>query len=323
MVILSGSMSPGGYVFLRMIIRSFPETRFTIITCGKLLEKYANYEISQLDNVSFRLIPRFQLAIVPLIAWFPKYGDHEFLYLNSFGYLMGPRSASGTRILFQNSLLIDESWRRKIFQPSSLIKLFLFRLNILLGRRFLVQTHKMRSRFLERFTNSNISVIKLVTKSLVGENNLRRKRLGSQSIHCIYPSVYLPHKNHASLFRSLKYWQVSRHITLYLTFNETELTESDRRLLRCVNNVSIKFTGALDYSDYKQFLRRQDFVVYPSKIESFGLPIYESLELRLPVAYSKNIPVDFDLSEGICYKFDPNDPELLALAVNNLIKDQF
>ena len=322
-VILSGRMSPGGYVFLRMLIRNFPDTNFTIVTIDKLIKNYENYEISPLDNVSFIKISRFQLAMVPLISWFPEYSDHEFLYLNSFGYLIGPRSASGVKILFQNSLLIDEGFHRKIFQPSSLIKLFLFRLNVFLGRSFLVQTDKMKDRFLERFSHINVSVVQLATKILAARNSLPIKRFDSQSIHCIYPSVYLPHKNHKTLFRSLKYWRFNQEVTLYLTFSEAELTASDRALINSVNNVVVKFTGILEYHDYKELLSAQDFVVYPSNTESFGLPIYEALEMRLPVAYSKSILIDMDLPGDACQRFDSGDPESLARAVNNLIKGQF
>lgn len=83
----------------------------------------------------------------------------------------------------------------------------------------------------------------------------------------------------------------------------------------------VKLTGQLSKSEIAFEMQQSDFLVFPSKHESFGLVITEALSVGLPVIVGNTTaPIEFvDSENGLMVPFD--DINAIANAIENMISN--
>lgn len=89
----------------------------------------------------------------------------------------------------------------------------------------------------------------------------------------VYVSSGVSHKNHARLLKAFinAAHKVNKNITLNLTLNKEELAKNIYP-----DNLKVKFHGTLNRDRVNELYNTSKFAIYPSLVESFGLPLIEA-----------------------------------------------
>ena len=102
----------------------------------------------------------------------------------------------------------------------------------------------------------------------------------------LYPSNHYLYKNHNIIIKALSEYPIE-NLLVYFTATASEFYKyKNLKFIKRINYYSYKNT----YSIYNKF----DALIYPSKIESLGLPLVEALNFKMPVlcsnlSYAKEI----------------------------------
>jgi len=143
----------------------------------------------------------------------------------------------------------------------------------------------------------------------------------NHEIQFLYPSSGEPHKNHKNLISAwILLAQAGRFPTLHLTLDELlfpELTswirlQIDRYDLRIINLGYINDHGEMLY-----FLKKSKCLIFPSTLESFGMPLLEAEHFKVPILapeldYVRDLVVPNEV-------FDPQSPLSISRAVQRFL----
>ena len=193
--------------------------------------------------------------------------------------------------LHQSLPLHHKSWsflkkgERKFAFYKYLYPLFIF-LHVDRKTKFVVQTEWMKTALCRRFFQNKDKVL-VIKPDIVRKNiaNIPVKELPYQYT-LFYPATSALFKNHKEIILALKEIRnlvdIS-HIGLYLTINE----DDDKELAELVNALDLKknvqFLGPVSYEDVLCYYKSCSTVVFPSYIESFGLPLLEAALFGKPL----------------------------------------
>ena len=232
----------------------------------------------------------------------------------------------GKTILFlQNRYLIDhvtlKKWPR-IKQINFLVQRFWLRRLIKNCSLVIVQTNSMKRIFRENINNVlPIDVISLASNV----TSYPRKLLDIPSMKnkndkFAYIASGDPHKNHLSLIEALVI--LSKELiypTLYLTLDVNNSFE----LLSHIENTKEKYNinvvnkGFMEHDDVLLLYKEIDALIFPSELESFGLPLIEARLAGLPIIAS-----ELDYVRDVVdpeYTFNPSSPQSIARAIKRFM----
>lgn len=137
-----------------------------------------------------------------------------------------------------------------------------------------------------------------------------------------YPAIGAIHKNHILLFEAFEELLSHRHATLAIT-----ISEHFENILYHVDKMNAKYPHSivnLGYCDEKQLslaYRKSKALIFPSTMESFGLPLIEALAYGLKVMSS-----DLEYSYKVISNpivFNPNSPSDIAMIMNNYLDGKY
>ena len=136
-----------------------------------------------------------------------------------------------------------------------------------------------------------------------------------------YPASELSYKNHNVIIRALNH--LKEHFNLFeVVFT---LNGSENRSIRLIKNICkendlpVKFIGPLKHSEVLDYYTKS-ILVFPSYIETFGLPLLEARMHNTPII-SSNTPFSKEILNGYdnVSFFDPFDDNMLANLFLNFI----
>ena len=104
----------------------------------------------------------------------------------------------------------------------------------------------------------------------------------SDTIKLFYPAAYLKYKNHNVLFKALK---DMKGVELIATVDPKLSTDN------------IKCVGKIPYEKVMEYYAKSDALVFPSYIETFGLPLLEAALCGLPVI-AVDLPYAHEILQG-------------------------
>jgi glycosyltransferase involved in cell wall biosynthesis len=152
---------------------------------------------------------------------------------------------------------------------------FLFKINISKNHTVFVQQHWIKEVFEKRF---NITNIKVAIPQFVEEISKEKIALNENKIHFFYPSFPKSFKNIEYLFEAIKLVPeevlnscefhitgLKKNNTKYVNYLNEKYKSTEANRLKLLNkNIMLKYYNSIDY------------LVFPSKIETWGLPISEA-----------------------------------------------
>lgn len=136
-----------------------------------------------------------------------------------------------------------------------------------------VQLDFIKEGFVKYFRHP-LQKVKVYTPSVEEpENSDLHIALDTTKVNLFYPAIGVFYKNHKVLRDALQY--CCSPVQIYFTLDGTTVSwNTDRR---------ISFTGVLPYAEVCAMYRNCDALVFPSYIETFGLPLIEAAMTGLPI----------------------------------------
>lgn len=138
--------------------------------------------------------------------------------------------------------------------------------------------------------------------------------IGEKKYDFCFVSSFAPHKNHNNLISAVKILLKERHFTIALTIVDSEKTQV---ILNEINEVNQQYGkqcicnfGRISKEQVIRLYSQSRALIFPSFAETFGLPVVEAVQCKLPVLISDR-PYAYDLFENPIL-FDPGNPESIA-----------
>jgi glycosyltransferase involved in cell wall biosynthesis len=159
----------------------------------------------------------------------------------------------------------------------------------------------------------SINVTSIVGKTFPEEKNVFR---------FLYPATPLKYKNHKVLISALvkinkRNPDLIKKVVIYFTMDK--LPERQMNVIK-FNNLEfcIEFMGQVSYTELISYYKSVDALLFPSMIESFGLPLIEAECFGLPIIVS-DLPYAKEVLEnyGNKYFIDPDNTDAWVDAIQN------
>jgi glycosyltransferase involved in cell wall biosynthesis len=152
----------------------------------------------------------------------------------------------------------------------------------------------------------------------------RKKRKVTKRNIFLYPSLPRFQKNFEVICKASEYLKKKKlNYEIQFTFNQDECRYSKYIYNISKNNPNIKFLGRKRYDQMKDLYLKSNFLIFSSKLETWGLPLSEAISFNLPIlvsnlAYAKETLGNYDK----IYYFDPNNPKKLSEILYKVITKQ-
>jgi len=140
----------------------------------------------------------------------------------------------------------------------------------------------------------------------------QKYRLPSQFF--FYPAVTWPHKNHEIIIRAIHLLKADHGLVpdVYFTGRSTEFRSTlERRADSLGISSQIHYLGFVPPEELRVMFNTATAMVFPSKFEGFGLPIWEAFDAHLPVLAS-NATVLPEVAQNAALYFNPDSAQELA-----------
>lgn len=162
----------------------------------------------------------------------------------------------------------------------------------------ITQLDCIRDRVSKSFNVNKERILKVSPNVIIPEFTYKNyTNIDTSSINCIYPATPFKYKNHKILFDALNIISssYSMKIKLYLTCNHSEFNA-------CVpdkDNIEIIYLGHISFDVLMSLYQKMDALLFPSYIESFGLPMIEAATTGIKVLAS-----DTDFANEVLKNYD-------------------
>lgn len=308
----------GGLVLLRGILKSSAKDMKAVQLDIRVKNKF---DLSPKTRVNYirrtmlaRCIADFQLKNVCST-------EDTVLCLNGLPPLC--KLPGNTVVFVQNRFLVDK-------RTISLLQGFV-RLRILIERSWLkfftknadhyvVQTESM-AQLLQSYTNTDkkVSVIPFATD--LDLNPVKKIEEKPAKFDFIYIASGDPQKNHQTLLDAWKLLaEMGYKPSLCLTIDSSKYSSLAEYVEKYTDkhNLKIKNVGWLSFELVKELYSDANAMIFPSLVESFGLPLFEAKKNKLPI-----LAAELDYVRDLVnpdQSFDPTSSRSIARAVIRHLK---
>lgn len=173
-----------------------------------------------------------------------------------------------------------------------------------------VQTEWMKSE-ISKYSKAKV----FVTKPSISLTDFKNVKGHQNSSHFFFPSTAMIYKNHAALVSAYELLpiELQEQMDLILTITREEFYQLYGQK---VTSSHIKFLGRISRRKVIQLLN-ESILVFPSKVESLGLPLLEAMKLGRPIVASNISPVK-EVTNGYSsvQYFDPDNIHDISIALN-------
>lgn len=165
---------------------------------------------------------------------------------------------------------------------------------------FVVQIPSLKEAILKKFKlkKSNIYVIRPYFDNAQINNSIRLD-YDTNYFHFIYPATPLIYKNHLVLVEAIKKMyvknkEIASKIKIHFTCTECDLKKINKLITEYGINNNFIFEGVIPHEDLIIKYRQMNGLLFPSFVETFGLPLIESASIGLPIIVS-DLPYSRDV----------------------------
>lgn len=226
-----------------------------------------------------------------------------------------PRKAE-VQVFLQNRLYINDFSLRNYSLKVATRLLFeksIFRIFSASVGEFIVQSNSMKAALQEYLGESNATVV-IAPFANINEENLNETSSSAKMFDFIYVADDSDHKNHLKL---LEAWSLLAEQGVYprlaLTLPESSKFRHTITILVNDKGCQIHDLGFIPRREVNEAYQKAAFLIYPSFVESFGLPLLEASSLGLPIVAS-----ELDYVRDVVHPiqtFNPESATSICLAV--------
>lgn len=197
---------------------------------------------------------------------------------------------------------------------------YLYQINIKKNEYVVVQQKWLKYQFEKMYGLNNVIVS---YPELTGVEAIFKKKVNNEIFTIFFPSVARVFKNFEVLCEAASILRKNKKIQFIITISGEENSYA-RRLLKSYSNLkNIKFIGLISREEVFEYYKISDLVVFPSLLETWGLPITEAKAFNVPLLLS-----DLEYAhetvgnyEKVTF-FDPNDSKRLATIIDEIFKGE-
>lgn len=201
----------------------------------------------------------------------------------------------------------------------SLLYDWVFKINIKKNHTVFVQQHWIKSIFMQRFGISTVQVAQPHFSTL---HLPVQKKFDAAKIHFLYPSFPRSFKNFEILFEAILLLdsKIKEKCQFHFTLEKNKSKYGDYLLAKYGTISSCVFHSYMNYLDMQSLYYSMDCFVFPSKIETWGLPISEAKQFEKPLLlanepYAKETCGTY---EKVSF-FNVDDAEKLAQLITDFV----
>ncbi len=194
---------------------------------------------------------------------------------------------------------------------------YLQQINIKKNKAVFVQQHWIKKEFEQLYKIKNVVVSKPEFSEEMTTNIIN---LDKNKVHFFYPSFPRTFKNFEIIFDAIDLLEPEIKIKtkFYFTLDSKSKNSYSKFLTKNNNIENVNFIGILEKKTLLMYYNSVDCLIFPSKLETWGLPISEAKAFKTPMLladlpYAKETVGNYDKVSF----FDVNKPQDLA----NLITD--
>lgn len=225
---------------------------------------------------------------------------------------------------FYKTRFKDLYFNYKFFLFSIFYK-YLYRINIKSNDYVIVQQNWMRDKFSKLYKLSKEKIIvsypekQVLLDQIISSLN-DEKEIKKSEILFFYPSFPRPFKNFELICEAVKYLNENGYnqFKVILTIDGSENNYSKWIIETYGFLKNISFVGLLSSQKVKDYYRQSDCLIFPSKLETWGLPISEFIPYNKPMILS-DLPYAHETS-SLAQKVSFFNPEKV-LELARLMKD--
>jgi len=310
----------GGAVLLNALLSSMDQDN---IPCIAFLDSRLKHPEKLSDKIHiFRISPSiYDRLLAELTLKRSIIGDDVALF---FGNLPPLFKLDARTILFiQNRYLIDDlclkyfNIRARLRITYERIWLKMFCKNV---DKIIVQTPSMRNCISNYLWRDSVVLPFLEMGKAYSRSILKTKNDEGTIYDFLYVASGEPHKNHKQLIDA---WVILATEGIYpvlcLTLNES----TNQILVNMISNIVLKHdlkivnVGSVPQASVYDLYKQSKAIIYPSTVESFGLPLIEARNANLAIVAS-----ELDYVRDILdpeETFDPSSPRSIARAVKRFL----
>lgn len=305
----------GGLSLLNDLLKSIPDVQDVIVLANsRVVDNLQLPNHGFLKTYSNKILSKL---LVELWLYRNAKSIDLILCLGNLPPLLKLKSTVFTYI--QNRYLVDDQALR-LAKGSKVLNLLVQKiwLKVFLGNsdHFIVQTEGMKLLLQRKFKQLS-SVMVWPYSSFMFRIPTTLDVVKKKMISFIYPASGGPHKNHHRLVDA---WVILAEKNIYPKLVLTLDPKIFPDLCAYVDNAKNKYClnidniGFVDSDAIKNYYKESDALIYPSQLESFGIPIIEAASFQLPIIASE---LDYvrDLGIPILESFDPESSISIARAV--------
>lgn len=203
---------------------------------------------------------------------------------------------------------------------------YLYKINIRQNSFVIVQQEWLRSAFKKRFSISNIIVAhpegKMAEESYPEESGKQCVKKITTFFYPALPRIFKNFEIIGEAVRRLSEKGIGGFQVLF-TIEGNENKYAEGVFTSYGKLEEIKFIGLQSKKDVSVLYQKSDCVIFPSKLETWGLPISEAKYFKKPILlidlpYARETVGDYDLVKF----FEPENGEQLALFMESVIKNK-
>ena len=210
------------------------------------------------------------------------------------------------------------------FEVFRLFYKYLYRCNIHRNDGVIVQQEWLRKAFCDKFRLNPRKVIVALpeTKPATTGTELGRK-VGRETKIVIYPAIPRPFKNFEVLLEAMALMKL-HPLKLVLTISGDENRYARVVRARCQHLKNVELAGYLNQTEMLELYQRADSMVFPSKLETWGLPLSEFKQFQKPI-FAADLPYARETlgSYSKTAFFHPDNHVELAQYLRSLVEGDF
>jgi len=190
-----------------------------------------------------------------------------------------------------------------------------------------VQTETMKKAMQKQLKRDD-SKIKVIRPSLekIEIEKIKTIDFGDNKFHIFYPAATFPYKNHEIIIEALGLLKnqeknIYQNLVVHFTFEANNEIRS-KKLIKLINQRKVEdaivLEGQISYDKVLSLYKSSNLLVFPSYIESLGLPMIEAAMFGLPILAS-----DVDINKEVLQDYkgagflDYNNPQDWAEAIKD------
>ena len=122
-------------------------------------------------------------------------------------------------------------------------------------------------------------------------NRIRQRNYSVDECHFIYPAVPVAYKQHATIVKAVKIikkkdMDLASKLRIYFTIKESDMPLLSKMIKKLDLTEQFIFEGVMPHEKLLEYYNSSKGLLFPSSIESLGLPLLEAARFGLPIIAS-------------------------------------